>query len=98
MLGAGFVGLGMAQALKAAGIPYEQVEKSNDIGGNWYQGVYETAHIISSRQITQFTHFPMPDDYPDFPSAKNMRDYLNAFALHFDLRQHIELNLSLIHI
>ncbi|HEY9649597.1 MAG TPA: NAD(P)-binding domain-containing protein [Coleofasciculaceae cyanobacterium] len=92
VIGAGFVGLGMAQALKAAGIPYDQVDASDDIGGNWYHGVYETAHIISSRKITQFTHFPMPDDYPDFPSAQNMRDYLNAFADHFDLRQHIELN------
>jgi hypothetical protein len=92
VIGAGFVGLGMAQALKAAGIPYDQVDASDAIGGNWYHGVYETAHIISSRKITQFTHFPMPDDYPDFPSAQNMRDYLNAFADHFDLREPIELN------
>ena len=92
IIGAGFVGLGMAQALKAAGIPYDQVDASDDIGGNWYHGVYETAHIISSRKITQFTHFPMPEDYPDFPSAQNMRDYLNAFADHFELREPIELN------
>ncbi|MBD2342537.1 flavin-containing monooxygenase [Anabaena subtropica] len=92
IIGAGFVGLGMAQALKAADIPYDQVDASDDIGGNWYHGVYETAHIISSRNITQFTHFPMPDSYPDFPSAQNMRDYLNSFADHFDLRQHIQLN------
>ncbi len=92
IIGAGFVGLGMAQALKDADISYDQVDASDDIGGNWYHGVYETAHIISSRKITQFTHFPMPEDYPDFPSAQNMRDYLNAFAEHFDLRQHIELN------
>ncbi|MEB3338614.1 MAG: NAD(P)-binding domain-containing protein [Leptolyngbyaceae bacterium] len=92
IIGAGFVGLGMAQALQAANIPYDQVDASDDIGGNWYHGVYETAHIISSRKVTQFTHFPMPDHYPDFPSAKNMRDYLNAFANHFDLPQSIELN------
>ena len=92
IIGAGFVGLGMAQALKAANIPYDQIDASDDIGGNWYHGVYETAHIISSRKITQFTHFPMPESYPDFPSAKNMRDYLNSFADHFDLRPHIELN------
>jgi cation diffusion facilitator CzcD-associated flavoprotein CzcO len=84
IIGAGLCGLGMAQALKAAAIPYDQVDASDDIGGNWYHGVYETAHIISSRKITQFTHFPMPEDYPDFPSAQNMRDYLNAFADHFD--------------
>lgn len=91
ILGAGFVGLGMAQALQAAEIPYDQVDASDDIGGNWYHGVYETAHIISSRKITQFTHFPMPPEYPDFPSAQNMRDYLNAFADRFALREQIEL-------
>lgn len=92
IIGAGFVGLGMAQALQAAGIPYDQVDASDDIGGNWHHGVYATAHIISSRKITQFTHFPMPTNYPDFPSAQQMGDYLNAFANHFDLRKQIELN------
>lgn len=92
IIGSGFVGLGMAESMKTADIPYDQVDASDDIGGNWYHGVYETAHIISSRKITQFTHFPMPDDYPDFPSAQNMRDYLNSFADHFDLRKNIELN------
>ena len=94
IIGAGFVGLGMAEALQAAGIDYDQVDASDDIGGNWHHGVYETAHIISSRKVTQFTHFPMPETYPDFPSAQNMRDYLNAFATHFDLRRRIELNRS----
>lgn len=92
IIGAGFVGLGMAEMLKSANIPYDQVDASDDIGGNWYHGVYETAHIISSRKITEFTHFPMPDNYPDFPSAQNMRDYLNSFADHFGLREHIKLN------
>ena len=94
IIGAGFVGLGMAQALQAADIAYDQVDASDDIGGNWHHGVYETAHIISSRKVTQFTHFPMPDSYPDFPSAQNMRDYLNAFATHFNLRRQIELKRS----
>jgi len=92
IIGAGFVGLGYAQALKKADILYDQVDASDDIGGNWYHGVYETAHIISSRKITQFSNFPMPEDYPDFPSAQNMRDYLNAFADRFELRDRIELN------
>ncbi|WP_088431827.1 flavin-containing monooxygenase [Halomicronema hongdechloris] len=92
ILGAGFVGLGMAQALKSAGIPYDQVDASDDIGGNWYHGVYETAHIISSHTITQFSHYPMPADYPDFPSARQMWEYLQAFADRFQLRSAIELN------
>ena len=92
IIGAGFVGLGMAQALQEAGILYDQVDASDRLGGNWYHGVYETAHIISSRKVTQFTNFPMPEDYPDFPSAQNMRDYINTFADHFNLREQIEFN------
>lgn len=92
ILGAGFVGLGMAEALKAKGMAYDQVDASDDIGGNWHHGVYETAHIISSKKITQFTHFPMPEEYPDFPSAQNMADYLRAFANHYDLLPQIQLN------
>jgi cation diffusion facilitator CzcD-associated flavoprotein CzcO len=91
ILGAGFVGLGLAQALKAAGIAYDQVDASDDVGGNWYHGVYSTAHIISSKKVTQFTHFPMPESYPPFPSASQMRDYLHQFADHFGLRENIEL-------
>lgn len=98
ILGAGFVGLGMAQALQAAGIAYDQVDASDQIGGNWYHGVYQTAHIISSRKVTQFTHFPMPADYPDFPSAAQMRDYLNTFAAHFNLRPAIELNCAVLEV
>ncbi|MGK7948891.1 MAG: flavin-containing monooxygenase [Xenococcaceae cyanobacterium] len=92
IIGAGFVGLGIAQALKEAGILYDQVDASDRLGGNWYHGVYETAHIISSRKVTQFTNFPMPEDYPDFPSAQNMLDYLNSFVDRFALRDKIELN------
>lgn len=32
----------------------------------------------------------MPDEYPDFPSAAQMRDYLRAFAAAFGLAQRIE--------
>lgn len=96
ILGAGFIGLGMAQALQAAGMAYDQVDASDQIGGNWYHGVYQTAHIISSRKVTQFAPFPMPADYPDFPSAAQMLAYLNAFADRFNLRDAIELNCAVL--
>ncbi len=98
ILGAGPVGLGMAEALQDAGLPYDQVDASDDIGGNWHHGVYRSAHIISSRKVTEMTHFPMPDDYPDFPSRQNMVDYLRSFADHFDLRRHIELHRKVVQI
>ncbi|MEM1125001.1 MAG: NAD(P)-binding domain-containing protein [Bacteroidota bacterium] len=90
VIGAGPVGLGYAKALKSAGIAYDQVEADDDVGGNWYHGVYETAHIISSKKVTEFPDFLMPDTYPDFPSAQQMLAYFRAYTDHFGLRAHLE--------
>jgi cation diffusion facilitator CzcD-associated flavoprotein CzcO len=90
VIGAGPVGLAVAKALLENGIPYEQLEADDDLGGNWYHGVYETAHIISSRKTTEYADFPMPESYPDFPSAQQMLDYLASYAETFTLRPHIQ--------
>jgi hypothetical protein len=50
------------------GISFDILERDDNLGGNWYSGVYETVHIISSRRTTEYKDFPMPDTYPDFPS------------------------------
>ena len=83
IIGAGPVGLGMAKALKVYGIPYDQFEADDDLGGNWYHGVYSTTHTISSRNVTQFPEYPMPAHYPDYPSRDQvlayLRDYVRSF-------------------
>jgi cation diffusion facilitator CzcD-associated flavoprotein CzcO len=89
IVGAGLCGLGAAAALKRAEIPFDVYETDDDVGGNWYHGVYETAHIISSRKTTEYTDWPMPADWPDFPSAKQMLTYLRGYADHWGLRPHI---------
>ena len=91
VLGAGPIGLCVAKALKRHGIAYDQVDASDGIGGNWHHGGYEAAHIISSRGTTEFPDYPMPASFPDFPSRKNMLDYLNAYAQHFRLFDSIQL-------
>src|SRR5262249_53674329 len=64
VVGAGFCGLGVAAALKRRRIPFDVLEADDQIGGNWYRGVYESLHIASSRRITEFPDDPMPEDYP----------------------------------
>lgn len=96
VIGAGPAGLAIAKGLKQNGIAYEQLEADDDVGGNWYHGVYETAHIISSKKTTEYSDFLMPADYPDFPSRQQMVDYLRAYARHFDLRQHIQFNTKVV--
>ncbi|CAN5347202.1 NAD(P)-binding domain-containing protein [soil metagenome] len=96
IIGAGPCGLGVAKALKEAGIFYEQAEADDNVGGNWYHGVYETAHIISSRKTTEYADFPMPSAYPDFPSQKQMSDYYSLYADTFDLRENIQFNTKVV--
>jgi cation diffusion facilitator CzcD-associated flavoprotein CzcO len=94
IIGAGFSGLGMAAAMQRHGRPFEVVEADDDLGGNWYHGVYDSVHIISSRQTTGYAEWPMPADWPDFPSAAQMLSYLRAYADHWGLRPHIRFGVS----
>jgi cation diffusion facilitator CzcD-associated flavoprotein CzcO len=90
IIGAGYAGNGVARAFTEAGITYDQLERNAYIGGNWADGVYDSTQIISSRDSTQYGDFPMPRDYPDFPSREQVLAYLNAYVDRFGLRERIE--------
>jgi cation diffusion facilitator CzcD-associated flavoprotein CzcO len=67
-------------------------EEASAIGGNWVyddapdrRSVYRATRLISSKRLSEFEDFPMPDDYPDFPSHQQMLDYFEAYAAHFNL-------------
>lgn len=96
VIGAGYVGNGLVRALKQAGIPYDQFEATDAIGGNWSHGVYDSTHLISSRKSTQYVEYPMPAHYPTFPSRAQMLAYLNDYVDHFGLREHIEFGTEVI--
>jgi len=96
IIGAGPVGLGAARALRDHDIPYDQFEADDDIGGNWYHGVYSTTHTISSRRVTQYPEFPMPASYPDYPSRAQVIAYLREYARVFRLREKIVFNAKVV--
>ena len=90
VIGAGPSGLAVAKALKDKGISYVQFDANEDLGGNWLNGVYESVHIISSKKTTEFSDYPMPQSYPDFPSGTQMIAYLRDFAETFGLRANMQ--------
>jgi len=98
VIGAGYAGNGVAKAFKDAGLDYDQIERNDAIGGNWYDGVYDSTHIISSRDTTGYGDFPMPASYPDFPSRGQMLAYLNAYVDRFGLREQLELNTEVVRV
>ena len=99
VIGAGSSGLAAIKNLRAAGIPYDCLERNDDVGGNWYYGrpnssVYSSTHLISSKRLTEYTDFPMPAEWPDYPSRQQAFAYLQSYARHFELYDTIEFNRS----
>ncbi len=100
VVGAGPCGLTAIRNLSKHGVESLVCHEGYEaVGGLWAYSedperpsVYDSAHIISSRRLSGFRDFPMPDDYPDYPSHRQILAYFNAYADRYKLRRHIRLN------
>jgi len=96
VIGAGPSGIAAAKALLDEGHHVTVFEAGSEVGGNWvfsespgHSSVFETTHIISSKTLSQYDDFPMPADYPDYPSHRQLAGYFQSYARHFNLYPHI---------
>ena len=96
IIGAGSSGIAAAKALHEAKIPFDCIEASDRIGGNWVFGnkngmssAYEGLYINTSRDRMQYSDFPMPKSYPDFPHHTQIAKYFEDYVDHFGFREHI---------
>jgi cation diffusion facilitator CzcD-associated flavoprotein CzcO len=85
IIGGGPAGLAMAQALAEQGIDFEIIEQCDDFGGLWNREwdkspIYDSAHFISSRTMSAFAGYPMPDDWSDYPRHDQILSYTRDFA------------------
>ncbi|KMW59670.1 monooxygenase, flavin-binding family [Candidatus Rhodobacter oscarellae] len=90
VIGAGPAGLATARALRAKGLAYRQFDAGQKVGGIWDierdgSPMYDSAHFISSKTMSGFAAFPMPDHYPDYPSNAQIQSYIEDFASTNDL-------------
>ena len=98
IIGAGPSGITAAKNLLDAGFDDLVVyDLGDEVGGNWVfeadsdrSSVFETTHIISSKRFSQYEDYPMPDDYPDYPSHEELARYFQGYADHFGLYDHIQ--------
>ena len=84
---------------KKEGVPFDWFEKHSDVGGIWDMNnpgtpMYDSAHFISSKYTSGFYGYPMPADYPDYPSWKQILDYIRNFADKFDLKRRVNFGVS----
>ena len=94
VIGAGASGLAAVKNLREHGFAVDCYERETSVGGAWNfrhdrSPVYAGTHLISSRPLTEFPDFPMPDSWPDYPHHSRLLSYLERYAEHFDLRPHI---------
>lgn len=95
IIGAGSSGIAAAKNFLAAGIPFDCLEREDDVGGNWYFGapcsrVYASTHLVSSKVLTEYSDFPMPLEWPEYPSHRQTLRYLREYARAFGLYERIE--------
>jgi cation diffusion facilitator CzcD-associated flavoprotein CzcO len=97
VIGAGPCGLTAVKNLLQAGcrtiVCYEE---HSAIGGNWAYtddprraSVHECTRTISSRRMSSFDDFPLPESYPEFPSHRQLLAYFTDYARAFRLEPHI---------
>ncbi|MGH3728217.1 MAG: flavin-containing monooxygenase [Micromonosporaceae bacterium] len=94
VIGAGSSGLAAVKNLRERGFAVDCYERDTDIGGAWNwrhdrSPMYSSAHLISSKPLTQFPDFPIPDHWPDYLSHHQLLEYFGRYADHFGLRDHI---------
>ncbi|GGD10042.1 flavin-containing monooxygenase [Nocardioides daphniae] len=87
VIGAGAAGLTAAKALLDEGVDVTVLEKGDVPGGLWVQGnasglspAYDSLHLNTSKGRTEFADFPMPTEWPDYPSAKVIAGYLRDYS------------------
>jgi cation diffusion facilitator CzcD-associated flavoprotein CzcO len=96
VIGAGSSGIAAAKALHERGFDFDCFDASDRVGGNWAYGnvngmssAYRSLHINTSRERMEYSDFPMPKSYPDFPHHTMIARYFDDYVDHFGFRDRI---------
>ncbi|MFN8151305.1 MAG: NAD(P)-binding domain-containing protein [Solirubrobacterales bacterium] len=105
IIGAGSTGIAVAKALNERGIDFDCYELSDRVGGNWVLGnvngvssSYSSLHINTSRERMEYSDYPMPKDYPDFPRHDHIAAYFDDYVDHFGFRDRIRFGVGVEHV
>lgn len=92
IIGAGIAGLCTAKILRQMGWEPTLFEKEPDLGGVWSASRrYPGVRTQNPRTTYAFSDFPMPDDWPEWPSGAQVQEYLENYARHFGIAERIHL-------
>jgi|SRR5277367_3386708 len=96
IVGAGFSGLCMAIKLRESGIrSFLLIEKSDDIGGTWYDNRYPGCACDIPSHLYSFSFELSPDWSRMYPGQQEIHAYLRRCVARYELAPHIRLNTRL---
>ncbi|KAF7664917.1 hypothetical protein LDENG_00162290 [Lucifuga dentata] len=98
VIGGGSSGLVCIKICVEEGLEPVCFESSDDIGGLWKfkespkperSNLYRCLVTNTSKEMTCFSDFPMPADYPNYMHHSLLLQYFRLYAEHFDLPKYI---------
>jgi Flavin-binding monooxygenase-like len=93
IIGAGVAGLVTAKVLIQAGHEVAIYDKAPDVGGVWSRTRrYPGLTTQSPKAQYSLSDFPMPRDYPEWPTGAQVQAYLAAYAGRFGLEPALRLS------
>ncbi|NXM02909.1 FMO1 monooxygenase, partial [Tyrannus savana] len=107
VVGAGVSGLAATKCCLDEGLEPTCFEQSQDIGGLWRYtehieagrpSLYPSVISNTSKEMSAFSDFPYPEDFPVFLPNARLLDYLRRYAERFSLREHIKFGTTVVSI
>jgi len=96
VIGAGASGLVAMKVLGGAGLDVVAFERGNEVGGLWiYENsnglspAYRSLHANTTKTVMEYSDWPMPKGFPEYPAHHQIAAYLQTYADHFELEDRI---------
>ncbi len=99
IIGAGISGLVAAKTFIEEGYKVTVFEKQKGLGGVWEKSrTYIGLTTQNPRDTYAFSDYPMPSSYPEWPTAEQVRDYLESYTQNFGILEKIRFQTEVIQV
>ncbi|MEO1987850.1 MAG: NAD(P)/FAD-dependent oxidoreductase [Martelella sp.] len=89
VIGAGASGINAGIKLNEAGIPYEIIERNEDVGGVWHENTYPDCGVDSANHLYCYS-FALNHNWSRYyVRQEELKSYLRDCALRYDVLKHV---------
>ncbi|KAI0378666.1 FAD/NAD(P)-binding domain-containing protein [Hypomontagnella monticulosa] len=99
VIGLGPAGLAALKSLREEGFDAVGFERRDTVGGLWsysdnpaFTSALNETFCNISKFVFGFSDYPVPKDFPPFPTSPQLAEYFDSYASHFGLHDHICFN------